>query len=154
MRRLSLIISLALAVCQSPAAEPGASPILQQAYDQLVSVRFFAFGEVSKAWSLPRVCATSPGERAFNTLVASTNGLPLFKAAVTNGTTEAKLYALIGIRHWDPEQFDAFAAPIIATNPRVGFQMGDVGMLMRASNIVAQIKKGSFEDYCPPENSR
>jgi hypothetical protein len=154
MKRFILIASLALAVCQSPAAEPGTSLFLQQAYEQLISVRFFAFGEVSDAWTLPRVCTTSPGERAFNTLVASTNGLPWFKAVLTNGTTAARLYALIGIRHLAPEQFDVFAAPILATNTPVGFRMGDIGMRMEASNIVAEIKKGSYEDFCPSKSSR
>jgi hypothetical protein len=84
-------------------------------------------------------------------LAASTNGLPLFQAALTNGTTEAKLYALIGIWHLAPQQFDAAAAPIIAANPPVGFRIGDIGMLVGASNIVMQIKRGSYEDYCPPK---
>jgi hypothetical protein len=153
-RRLSLIILLALAVCESPAAESDASIFLQQAYDRLLSVKAFAFGEVGGAWTPPQTRLTSEGERCLRTPAASTNGLPLFKAALTNGTTEARLYALIGIRHLAPQQFDTLAAPTIAANPRVRLRIGDIGMVMSASNIVAQIKKGFYEEYCPAENRR
>lgn len=148
MRRLSLIATLALAVCQSPAAESTASPILQQAYDQLLSVRHFAFGDVGYART------TAPGESSFRTMAASTNGLPLFRAALTNGTTEARLYALCGIRHLAPEQFDALAAPITGANARVSLMVGCIQMQMQASNIVAQIKSGSYDYYSPPEKIR
>jgi hypothetical protein len=154
IQRFILFASLTLTLCQSPAAEDSTSPILQQAYAQLLSVRVFAFGDVGRAWTPPCAWTTSQGEHCFSTLAESTNGLPLFKAALTNGTTEARLYGLIGVRHFAPEQFDAFAAPIIASNPPVRFLIGDIGMLMSASNIVAQIKKDAYEDYCPPESSR
>jgi len=154
MRRLSLILSLALAVCQSPAAEAGASLFLQQAYERLLSVRVFAFGEVGGGWTPPQLWMTSEGEHCLRTLAASTDGLPLFKAALTNSTSEAKLYALVGIQHLAPEQFDALAAPVIAANPPVHLRIGDTGMGMNASNIVAQIKKGWYEEFCPPKDSR
>ena len=153
MKQFILIASLILAVCESPATEPNESPILQQAYEQLLSVNFFAFGDVGEAWTSPLVCATSKGERAFDTLIASTNGLPLFQSAVTNGTTAARLYALIGIRHWAPEQFDTFAQSM-DTNWGVVLKIGTLGMVVSTSNIVAQIKRGAFEDYCPPKSSR
>jgi hypothetical protein len=83
------------------------------------------------------------------TLAASTNGLPFFKAALTNGTAEARLYALVGIRHLAPEQFDALAAPLVASNPLVKLRVGDTTMIMSASNVVGQVKKGWYEEFCP-----
>jgi hypothetical protein len=147
MRELLLIVSLTLAACQSIAADSSGSPILQQAYDQLLVVRFFAFGDVD------RPPATSTGERCFRSLAASTNGLPLFKAALTNGTTAARLYALCGVRHLAPEQFDALAAPVTTADARVSLMVGDMQMQMRASNLVAQIKRGWYDDCFPSETT-
>jgi len=148
MRKLIIIVVMVLAVCQCPAAESSASPILQQAYEQLISVRSFAFGDVGLART------TSQGESCFRTIAATTNGLPVFSAALTNGTAEARLYALCGIRHLAPEQFDALAAPITGANARVSLMVGCIQMQMRASNIVAQIKSGSYDDCFPPDTSR
>src|SRR6476660_5770871 len=118
MRGLWFIIPLALVLSQCMAAGPGASPVLQQAYDRLLSVEAFAFGDVLEHGDV--VCTTSRGEQCFRTLAESTNGLPLFRAALTNGNAAAKLYALCGIRHLAPEQFDSLAAPIVFINSRVG----------------------------------
>jgi hypothetical protein len=46
MLRISLMISMAMAAWESPAAEAGASPFHQHTYVQLISVKIFAFGEV------------------------------------------------------------------------------------------------------------
>jgi len=96
----------------------------------------------------------SPGEQSLRTLAESTNGLPLLRAALTNGTTAAKLYALCGIRHLAPEQFDSLAAPLTHTHSRVGVRVGSIEMVMQTSNIVAQIKKGSYEDFLPSAKSQ
>lgn len=152
MRKLLFIIPLAVAVCQCRAAEPSASPMLQQAYDRLLSVSAFAFGDVQAYGD--GICTTSPGEQSVRTLAESTNGLPLLRAALTNGTTAAKLYALCGIRHLAPEQFDFLAAPLTHTNSGVGVRVGSMVMALQTSNIVAQIKKGSYEDFLPSATSQ
>ena len=148
MRTLSLIAAaLTLLAGQSPAAEPGTSPILQQSYARLVSVGFFAFGEVQIGWGGPYMI--SPGEKSLRTLTESTNGLPLLRAALTNGTTAAKLYALCGIRHLAPEEFDSLAAPLADAKSLLDVRAGSISMAMPASKIVAQIKSGSYEDFLP-----
>jgi hypothetical protein len=139
-------------VCQSPAAEPSASPILQQSYNELLAVEFLAFGEAETRWGGP--CMISPGERSLRTLVETTNGLPLLRAALTNGTTAAKLYALCGIRHLAPEQFDSLAAPLTRTNLAVGVRVGWIKMGMSTSNLVARIKSGAYEDFLPSVKHR
>src|SRR2546427_821043 len=84
----SLIASLALLVGQCFAAVSSAPPQTpQQAYEQLRSIKCFAFGGVGYAGT------TSKGEVAFRAVAASTNGLQLLTTTLTNGTVEAKLYA-------------------------------------------------------------
>jgi len=152
MRTLAIITFLTLLHCQSPAAEHSPSPLLQQSYDRLLSVGFFAFGEVQSGRGDP--CMISPGESALRTLADSTNGLPLLRAALTNGTTAAKLYALCGIQHLAPEQFDSLAAPVVRSHSKVGVTVGWIQMVMPASNIVAQIKRGSYEEFLPSARSQ
>ena len=96
----------------------------------------------------------SPGEQSLRTLAESTNGLPLLRAVLTNGTPAAKLYALCGIRHLAPEQFDSLAAPLTRIDLTVGVTVGWIKMVMPASNIVAQIKRGSYDDFLPSEERR
>jgi hypothetical protein len=143
-----------MAVGRCLAAESSASPMLQQAYDQLLSVKAFALWEIGIAGAMSQeeqcIRFTSQGEQCFRTLVVSTNGLPLFKAALTNGTTAARLYALCGIRLLAPDQFDSLAAPLTRTNSRVFVMVGSIGNSMGTSNIVAQIRRGSFDDLFPP----
>ena len=57
----------------------------QQAYEQLLSVRCFAFGGVGFAG------VTSEGERAYRAIAGGTNALALFSAVLTNGNAPAKL---------------------------------------------------------------
>jgi hypothetical protein len=147
MRTLSFITFLTLMVSQGPAAEHSASPILQQAYDRLLSVGYFGFGEIQRGWGGPYLI--SPGEQSLRTLAESTNGLPLLRATLTNGTTAAKLYALCGVQHLAPEQFDSLAAPLARTNSMVGVRVSWIGMVLPTSNMVAQIKSGSYEEFLP-----
>ena len=145
MRQLSFIIPLALALGRCLAAEPGASPMLQPAYERLVSVQAFAVWDIA-FWNIECAGTTSPGEQCFRTLAESTNGLPLFRAALTNGMAAARLYALCGIRRLAPEQFEALAAPVVRSNAFVVVRVGSIGMVMGSSNLVGQIRRGAFDD--------
>ena len=119
--KASFFIPLVMALCQGITAESSASPILQQAHERLLSVKIFASGDAAD-YGLP--CLTSEGERSFRALAESTNGLPLFKTALPNGTIAAIRDALCGIRHLAPEQFDSLAAPFTRTNSLVGVTVG------------------------------
>lgn len=145
MRTSSFITFLGLMACQGPAAEHSASPRLQQAYDQLLTVQYFGFGEIQRGWGGPYLI--SPGEQSLRTLVENTNGLPLLRATLTNGTTAAKLYALCGVQRLAPEQFDSLAAPLARTNSMVVVRVSWIGMGLQTSNVVAQIKSGSHEEF-------
>jgi hypothetical protein len=109
------------------------------------------------AWPCPiflqcRACGSIPSAHSADPTriqAENTNGLPLFKAALTNGTTAASLYALCGIRHLAPEEFGSLAAPFTRTNSLVGVTVGSIKMGLPTSNIVARIKDGWYEEFCP-----
>jgi hypothetical protein len=134
---------------QGSAAEHSASPILQQAYDQLLTVQYFGFGDIQRGWGGPYLI--SPGEQSLRTLVESSDGWPLLRATLTNGTTAAKLYALCAVQHLAPEEFDSLAAPLARTNSMVLVRVSWIGMALQTSNIVAQIKSSSYEEFLPPK---
>ncbi len=153
VHKWSVIIPLLIALSRGIAAEPSHSSVLQQANDRLLSAKVFAFGRVA---DYGQPCTTSEGEQSFRTLAESTNGLPLFIAAMTNGTTAAKLYALCGIRHLAPEQFETLAAPFTRSlesftraNSQVVVAVGTIKMVLSTSTLIEQIKNGAYEDFCP-----
>src|SRR6266545_1138369 len=92
---------------------PPDPPTPQQAYEQLLSVRRFAFGGVGYAG------VTSEGETAYRAIAAGTNALALFSAALTNGNAQAKLYALCGLRQFAPRTFEAHSKSWLIANPQV-----------------------------------
>ena len=154
LRAFATTAFLMLMVCPGRAAEAGAGipPLLEQSYNQLLSVRYFALGETEIRYGGP--CMISPGEQSLRALAATTNGLPLLRSALTNGTTAAKLYALCGIRHLARDQFDALAAPILNTHSLVGVRAGWITMGMATSTVAAQIQDGFYEDFFPAKTSR
>ena len=124
------------------AAEPIRSPegpTVKQAYDELLSVQFFAFGGVGFAGT------TSEGEKAFRTVAASTNGLELFTAVLKHGNAQGQLYALCGIRALAREKFETSAKPLVTANRKVTTMSGCMGMEEGASNVVARISAGSYD---------
>jgi len=132
------------------AAEPVTSsggPTANEAYQQLLSTKFFAFGGVGFAGT------TSEGERAFHAIAASTNALELFTAVLAQGNTQSQLYALCGIRRLAPEKFDVLAKAIVVANPKVSTMAGCVGRDDRASNVVAHIAGGLYDLYIGGTNT-
>ena len=137
--RLVIVVALLLnsfCVHADDAAQP---KDCQAAYKELLAVDYFSFGGVGIGGT------TSPGETCFKTIATSPDGLQLFKSALTNGTTESKLYALCGIRKLAPTEFNSAAAPIIAKNPPVNLMSGCIASSIGSSNVVAQIKNGVFD---------
>ena len=133
---LSLACSSLLA--GAPSLETRPEPLME-AYDQLLSAKVFAFGGVGFAGVL------SEGEKAFHIVAGSTNALDLFKAAVENGTPEARMYALCGIRKLAPDKVDAYAKPLQSANPTVVTMSGCLGSEEAASNVVTRIVAGSYD---------
>ncbi len=112
---------------------------IEQAYHKLSSARFFAFGGVGFAGS------TSEGEKAYGEICASSEALPLFKAALTNENPCTKLYALCGVRRLEPKSFDKLARPLAEANPPVRVMSGCILSEEGASNIIARIKRGAYD---------
>ena len=140
-----LIFIAALGVCglnifAQPLRKPDpASP--RQAYEQLLTVKRFAFGGVGYAG------VTSQGEIAYRVIAGSTNALALFSATFTNGNAQAKLYALCGVRQFAPGTFDAHARSLIVANPQVETMCGCVIHHEFATNVIARISSGFYEVY-------
>jgi hypothetical protein len=82
-------------------------------------------------------------------IIGRSNALEVLSNVVTNGTPEAKLYALCGIRDLAPEIFEDTAKPLLISNPKVEVMRGCFFWQERASNVVARIRvmrKASYED--------
>ena len=139
---LALIAALNLTISfgvRAQANRPPDPPPPQQAYEQLLSVRCFAFGGVGYAG------VTSEGEKAYHAIAGGTNALALFSAALTNGNAPEKLYALCGIRQLSPRTFDTHAKPLLMANPQVETMSGCMVMNEFFTNVLARIASGSYD---------
>lgn len=139
---LALIAALNLAISFGVRAQvnrPSDPPPPQQAYEQLLSVRCFAFGGVGFAG------VTSEGEKAYRAIADGTNALALFSAILTNGNAPAKLYALCGLRQLSPRTFDTHAKSLLTANPQVETMSGCLVMNEFSTNVVARIASGSYD---------
>jgi hypothetical protein len=144
MRSFLILSSLAWLLCQCHcfAADSTEHPQpSQQVYEQFRSIKTFAFGGVGPLGSM------SDGEQCFHTIAISSNALELFTTALTNGTTEARLYALCGIRHLAPQTFDAHTAAVMAANKRITIMEGCFVSRERTSNVVIRIKEGFYDRH-------
>jgi hypothetical protein len=134
MRAIIILISLAISLHPCPATECPTT-------NDLPRVRSFAFGGVGFA-GIP-----SEGELAFRAVLAGTNPLPYFKAIFTNGTVEAKLYALCAIRLLSPHEFDKYASAILSSNAVVRTMSGCIGLEEPVADVLGRIKRGSYDRY-------
>lgn len=142
---IALLISIAL---PSFASEPASPEDVQQAYQRLIKVDCFAFGGVGEG------AETSQGELSFRIVASSTNALPMFRAALTNGTPEAQVYALCGIWHFAPNEFNAALEPILCPNPKVEEMAGCFIRHEHLIDAVARIRKGNYDRYLSPKKEK
>jgi hypothetical protein len=139
---LALFAALCFAISSGVRAQvnrPSDPPTPQQAYEQLLSVRCFAFGGVGFAG------VTSEGEKAYRAIAGGTNALALFSAVLANGNAPAKLYALCGIRQLSPRAFDTHTKSLLKANPQVETMSGCMVMTEFSTNVVARIASGSYD---------
>ena len=135
-------ITFAIALLASSISVVSAPPkIHNEAYQELLNVHSFNFGGGGLSGS------TTTGEKNFKTILASTNGLQLFKSALTNGTTEAKMYALCGIHKLAPNEFNVAAAPMVSSKQSVNMIDGCLVSSESTSNVVQRIKQGSYNVF-------
>jgi hypothetical protein len=144
MRSSLLVSSLVYLLCQChcfAADLTEGPPPPRHVYEQFRSIKTFAFGGVGPLGSM------SDGEQCFHTIAISSNALQLFTTTLTNGTTEARLYALCGIRHLAPRTFDAHTAAVMAADKSANIMEGCLSSRERTSNIVVRIKEGFYDRY-------
>ncbi len=134
-----IIAVLAAAMC-GLSAMAGERPSAD-AFEQLLGIRIFAFGGVGEA------AETSAGELAFKDVAGRTNAVELLTRVATNGTSEARMYGLCGLRKLAEHKFDACAAPTLAANPPVRMMTGCVVHTEPASNVVSQIRAGGYDSF-------
>ncbi len=128
-------------------------PPVHLAIEHLHTVQLFAPGPRGFGAAYP-----SSDLLAVLFLAMQTNAVELFSGLVTNGTSEAKLYALCGIRKVAPHQFDAFAraaaksgawpkpfSPEETLYVRTGH--GCVSGPDSPSRVIEEIKRGAYDRY-------
>jgi hypothetical protein len=143
MRSFLIIWSLAGLLCQCHCFADSTEHLQpsQKVYEQFRSIKTFTFGGVGPLGSM------SDEEQCFRAVATSSNALQLFMTTLTNGTTEARIYALCGIRILAPHTFDLQAAPAVAENKRVTIMEGCFLSHERASNVVVRIKEGFYDRH-------
>ena len=142
------LVSLAMLPGFAPGFAPAATAVPeenraafsdQRACERLSSVTQFAFGEVGIAGT------TSEGEKAFRSVIATTNALSCFRAVLANGSSEAKLYALCGLRQLDRASFAAASKVVVEANPKVTTMSGCILWSQRAADVVKRIAAGAYD---------
>ena len=134
---LLVLFSVESGYCAEPL--PQTTNSIQQAYEELLAAKYFAFGGVGYAGS------TSPGERAFRAVLASTNALELFSSTLAKGTDAGKLYALCGIRSLNKISFDDSAKLLKKADPIVPTMSGCFASSEKASSLIQQIANGTYD---------
>ncbi len=119
--------------------DPPKLPTPQEAYHQILSARYFAFGGVGYAG------VTSHGEVAYRSIAGRTNALVFFSNVFTNGNAQAKLYALCGIRQFSPGKFASYAELLRKSNPKVETMRGCIVRHEFATNLISRISKGYYD---------
>ena len=132
---IALIPLLAMACCLMAADKAS------EATASLAKVKSFAFGGIGVAGT------PSPSEAHFRTVLAQHNALADFRAVLANGTPEAKLYALCGIRILDPSSFNEAAEPLKKSNPTVETIGGCIITKVPAAGVITNIAAGRYDAY-------
>jgi len=116
-------------------------PTTEIEYQRLLSIKLFAIGSVGYGGG------RSSGSLALRVVMMSTNAAALLLDVATKGTTEAKLYALCGIRRLRLSEFDRLAAELLRENETVSTASGCVFSHDSARFLVDHIKTGQLDDY-------
>ena len=112
---------------------------MRQAYERLITVKEFAFGGVGFAGT------TSEGEKALRMILASTNALSLFRSALSKGSSEAKLYALCGLRQLDRPSLEKESTALVKADLEVTTMSGSIVRHERAATVVKRIAAGMYD---------
>ena len=136
----AIITTLLLFSVEARCADPvTASVSIPQATERLKKATIFAFGGVGFAGTM------SDEETAFHVICSSTDASALFSTIYSQGTDEAKLYALSGLHRLDKGSFDALAKALDEKNPKVMTMSGCLVIPRDAADVVAGIDAGTYD---------
>ena len=112
-----------------------------RAADSLARVDAFSFGGVGVAGT------PSAGELEFRGVLARSDALRVFQKLLESGNSEAKCYALVGIRKLAPKDFPALAAPFRDGTAKIKTISGCMIMEQPMGAVVAGIERGNYDSY-------
>jgi hypothetical protein len=130
---IALLPMIATACCLLAADKPS------DAAASLAKVKSFSFGGIGAA-GIP-----SQSEAHFRTVLDHHTALAEFRGVLANGTPEAKLYALCGIRILDPSSFNEAAEPLKKSNPTVETIGGCIIWRAPFKQLLDRIKAGEYD---------
>ena len=110
-----------------------------KAYERLMKTDVFVFGGVGFAGT------TSEGEKGFHVVLASTNGVEVLRKVLKDGTREAQMYALCGLRKLAPDDFRTEAERIGAEKATVKMMTGCLMFEEPVSKVVERIRSGAYD---------
>lgn len=111
------------------------------AVTQPAKIDRFSFGPTGAAGSIPE------RENCFFTILSSRHSARLFRDLFDQGTTEAKLYALVGLHLTGNRGFRECAACFTKESSRVQTQGGCIASDCTTAEAVAAIERGEVERY-------
>jgi hypothetical protein len=134
--RLILILVFSVISCAVQAQDLAAS-----ASKRIAGTPYFAFGGVGYAGP------TSKGEIDFQVLLAQPTEVALlsFEKLYATGNTEAKAYALAGIRELNPEEFNQLVESAQNSKQQVTTMEGCFLMHRMLTEIAADLKSGKYD---------
>ncbi len=135
MKTILILVFLALG-CVMQAQDLAASALKRMADTP------FAFGGVGYAGQ------TSKGEIDFHVLLAQPTEVALrsFEKLYATGNTEAKAYALAGIRELNPEEFNQLVESAQGSKQQVTTMEGCLVTDRMLTEIAADLKSGIYDD--------
>jgi len=113
----------------------------QDALNRLKTTKFFAFGGVGYAGQI------SEGEKDFRTIYSQPPDIARsqFRELLTEGNSEAKSYALVGIRMLQPERFAELSQFLRDASREVTTMSGCLLDHQSPERVVKDIAKGHYD---------
>jgi hypothetical protein len=104
--------------------------------DRLAKVEQFAFGPTGYAGVI------STGEKDYKIVLSRSSALPDFEKLFAEGDSQAKAYALVGIRKLDPKRFAELARTFQESNESVATMHGCIVSHDTSAHVIKQIESG------------
>jgi hypothetical protein len=108
---------------------------------ELAGVKVFSLGGVGYVNSIPE------REDWFFAILSSRHSDQSFRELFEQGSTEAKVYALAGLRLTDMKGFKECAGVFVSKGSDVWAQRGCIGRTRTAAEVVANFENGEVERY-------